>query len=151
MDGLSAAASITGVIQIIGTVIKYLDKVKDADKDRTKLQNELSAVYGMLQMLQDQSKSNNTGDWNDTLRSLESPHGPIEQLHKALEVLSAELAPAEGLKKLSKGIKWPFKEKEMKDLFATIDRQKGLLALARQNDHMYVPHIAMRVRSSRDY
>lgn len=66
------------------------------------------------------------------------PNGPLEQFKAALETLAAKLAPADGLKKLRKSLMWPFQEKEIKDILSTIERQKALFGLARQNDHLYV-------------
>lgn len=135
MDGVSAAASIIAVIQITGTVLRYLAGVKGASKEHEKIFNELSPVYHILLMLGDQADAENQS-WNDTLHSLNLPNGPLRQLHVALETLATKLAPAEGLIKVGKILTWPFHEKETKDILATIERQKGLFLLARQNDHM---------------
>ena len=136
MDGLSAAASIIAVAQMTGAVIGYLESVKDAEKQRKRLHDELWALYGILTMLENKSKAGHEECWHQTLRSLDAPNGPLQQLKEALKKLSTRLAPREGPRKLSKVLKWPFKDNEIKDIFFTIERQKGLLLLARQNDHV---------------
>lgn len=139
MDGLSAAASIIAVIQISGTVTEYLGKVKGAAKDRQRLLTEISNITGMLFIFKDQAEEAEHDDsWNTTLRSLNMPNGPLKQFQTALEALASKLVPADGWKKFSKPLMWPFQEKEIKDILGTIERQKALFNLARQNDHMYV-------------
>ncbi|KAL6716111.1 hypothetical protein ACLMJK_005677 [Lecanora helva] len=136
MDGLSAAASIIAVIQMTGTVIGCLDNVINAEKERKRLQDELWGIYGILIFVKEVSNSGQDGSWNTTLRSLQAPNGPIQTLNSALQSLSERLATTNGAKKIGQRLKWPFKEKETKELFATIERQKGILILARQNDHI---------------
>lgn len=137
MEPLSAAASIIAVIQLAGTVTQYLCTIKGAPKDRQKILNELSSITGMLFLLQDQAdEAGNDDSWNATLRSLGTPDGPLEQFKTALETLATKLAPVGGLRKLGKPLMWPFQEKEIKDILNTIERLKGLINLARQNDHM---------------
>jgi hypothetical protein len=47
------------------------------------------------------------------------------------------LAPATtGLSKVKKAVTWPFKKGEVEGLIGSIERQKTLLTLAVQNDHM---------------
>lgn len=139
MAELGIAASIISVIQLTGTVTQYLVSVKGASRDRQKIYNELSSITSILFVLKDQAdEAEHDGSWDTTLRALDMPKGPLEQFQKALETLAAKLAPVDGLKKLHKSLMWPFQEKEIKDILSTIERQKALFSLARQNDHLYV-------------
>ena len=138
MDPLSISASITALLQLTSTVILYLNRVKGAPEDRRTILSELASVSGFLYVLQDQADQAKKGNqWSSTLQSLNVPEGPLVQLQRALERLSSRLAsPTTGLKKVSKVITWPFRKEEIKEILASIERQKGLLNLARQNDHM---------------
>ena len=138
MDPLSISASITALLQLTSTVIQYVNGVKGAPGDRRTILSELASVNGILFILQDEADQAKQGDqWSSTLRSLNVPDGPLEQFRKALERLASKLAsPATGLKKLGKAITWPFQKEEIKEILGSIERQKSLLNLARQNDHV---------------
>lgn len=138
MDPLSISASIAALLQLTSTVIQYLNGVKGAPEDRRMLLSELASVTGFLFILQDQADQAKQGDqWSSTLQSLNVPEGPLDQFRRALERLSSKLAsPATGLKKLGKAVTWPFQKEEIKEILGSIERQKPLLSLARQNDHM---------------
>jgi hypothetical protein len=138
-DPISIAASITAVLQLAGTVIQYLNGVKGAPKERQRILNEVSSVSGVLFLLQDHAEQAREGDsWLLTLKSLNVPDGPFEQLEAALERLASQLAPVDGWKKAGKSFAWPFQKEEFKDILSTIERQKSLFSLAIQNDHMCV-------------
>lgn len=138
MDPLSISASITALLQLTSTVIQFLNGVKGAPEDRRNILSELACVSGILYVLQDQAEQAKQGDqWSSTLQSLNVTNGPLDQFRTALERLSLKLAsPATGLKKLGKAIVWPFQKEEIKEILGSIERQKALLTLARQNDHM---------------
>ncbi len=109
MDPLSVSASIITVLQLIGTVIQYLNTVKGALNDRQRILLELCAVNETLYILKEQASQVQQGDiWSSTLLSLNKPNGPIMQFKTALERLEKKLAPAEGLRKVGKAIAWPF-------------------------------------------
>lgn len=137
-DPLSISASITALLQLTSTVIQYLSGVKGAPEDRQRILSELASVIGFLYTLEDQADKAKQGDqWSSTLQSLNVPKGPLDQLRRALERLSSKLAPsATGLKKVSKAITWPFQKEEIREILGSIERQKALFNLARQNDHM---------------
>ncbi len=138
MDPLSISASITALLQLTSTVIQYMNEVKGTPEDRRRILSELASVNGVLFILQDQADQAKQGDqWSSTFLSLSVAEGPLDQFRRALERLSSKLAPpATGLKKLSRAIVWPFQKEEIKEILGSIERQKALLNLARQNDHM---------------
>ena len=91
----------------------------------------------MLSILQDQAQQAEDGDeWSSTLLSLNAADGPIQQFRKALERLEHKLAPVRGVKKVGKAFVWPFEKAEIQSILSTIERQKSLFSLARQNDHI---------------
>ncbi|KAF7506336.1 hypothetical protein GJ744_011909 [Endocarpon pusillum] len=137
MDPLSISASIAAVLTLTGTVIQYLNNLKGAPKDRERILLELCNVNGMLYMLQDQAEQAQQADsWSLTLQSLNMPNGPIKQFKTALERLAKRMAPVEGLGKVTKAITWPFQKEEINEILNSIERQKTLFNLARQNDHI---------------
>ena len=138
MDPLSVSASITALLQLASTVIQYLNGVKGASEDRRRILSELANVTGILYVLQDQAdQAKQDHQWSSTLQSLNLPEGPLGQFRSALERLSSKLAPpTTSLKRLGKAIVWPFQKEEIREILDSIERQKALLNLARQNDHM---------------
>ena len=138
MDPLSVSASITSLLQLTGTVIQYLNTAKGASEERRTILLELSSISGMLYTLQDQAVETQPGNpWSSTLGSLSMPNGPIEQFKTALERLAKKLAPVKGWKEVGKAVIWPFQKEEVKEILSTIERQKSLFNMARQNHHMY--------------
>ena len=137
MDPLSISASIVAVLHLTGTVIQYINGVKGAPKDRQRFLLELSTVNGMLLILQDQAEQARAGDpWSLTLQSLDVPNGPLQQFRAALEVLNSKLAPVEGWSKLGKVFLSPFEREEIDRILKTIERQRVVFDLARQDDHI---------------
>ena len=138
MDPLSISASITTLVQLTSTVIQHLDSVKGASEERRRVLSELASILGVFYFLKDQADQTKQDDqWSSTLQSLSVPEGPLDQFRRALERLSSKLAPpATGLKKLGNSITWPFQKEEIKEILGSIERQKALFNLARQNDHM---------------
>ena len=134
----SLSASITALLELTSSVIQYLNRVRGASEDRGKILSELASVNSILFILLDHADQAKHGDqWASTLQSLNLSKGPLEQFRDTLERLSAKLAPpATSLKKLGKAIVWPFQKEEVQELLESIERQKALLTLARQNDHM---------------
>ena len=138
MDPLSISASITALLQLTGAVVKYVNDVKGAPEDRGKILSELANVKGILLSLQDEADHAKQHDhWSSTFQSLSVPEGPLEQFRRVVERLSHKLAPpATRLKKVGKAVIWPFQKEEVREILGGIERQKALLLLARQNDHM---------------
>ena len=138
MDPLSITASITALLQLTSTVIQYVNGVRGAAEDRGRILSELAGVNSILLILQDEAdRAEQDDQWSSTFESLNRPGGPLEQFRMALERLSSKLAPsATGLKKMGKAISWPFQKEEVKEILSSVERQKALLNLARQNDHM---------------
>ena len=97
MDPLSTSASIVALIELSSAVIKYLSNVRNGPKELQQLRSETSSVLSILIIFQnqaDQTRPDNS--FSSTLRSLNVPRGPFEQVHKALERLDMILAPTEG-------------------------------------------------------
>jgi hypothetical protein len=130
-------SDIAAVLHLGWTVVGYLNDVKGASENCSRILTEATNAIGLLYILSglvDKAGSEET--WLDATRSLGVPSGPLEQFKLALERLATRLGPAAGLSKGSKKLVWPFKEKEVLDILNTIERQKTLFMIAIHNDHM---------------
>ena len=137
MDPLSTSASIVALIQLSSTVINYLSNVRSGPKELQQIRSETSSVLGILITLQDQIDQTGSEDpFSSVLRSLNVPGGPFGQVRAALQRLDLKLAPTKGWVKLGKALKWPLEKEEIHEILNTIERQKALLSLAQQNDHI---------------
>jgi ankyrin repeat protein len=140
MDPLSISVAILAILEICGKTTKYLRSVKESSKESAKIRAELRATEGILNsFLEIIEDAEATGeDWSATIRAVNAAGGPIEQLTDAMSALMkvAEKISHGGLKGFSKSLLWPLKSEEVQDLLKTIDRQKALLVLAIQNDHL---------------
>ncbi|KAH0537365.1 hypothetical protein FGG08_005844 [Glutinoglossum americanum] len=136
-DPLSISASIVAILQLIGTVVQYLNDVGGASEDRRRILGEVTSVSGILFLLKDHGERTQWGDsWSATIKSLNVPNGPIEQFRIAIQRLASKLEPAGGLKKVGKELAWPFQKGEVREILSTIEHQKTLFNLALQNDHI---------------
>ncbi len=137
-DPFSLTASIITVLDLSGKVVQYLNSVKDASKDRSRIRDEITSASFLLYMIKDHAKQASSGDnWLPTLVSLCHQQGPLEQFKKCLEKLAASLAPRKGWgERIECALKWPFKKEDVTDLLTVIERQKSLFNLALQNDHV---------------
>ena len=137
MDPLSDSASIVALLQLTSTVIKYLTNVRNGPKELQRLRLEVSSVLSILFMLQGQADEAKQDDlFPSTLDSLNVPNGPFDQFHAALERLASKLAPAKGWRQIGVAFTWPFEKEEIREILNTIERQKVLFSLARQNDQI---------------
>jgi hypothetical protein len=103
-DPLSVSASIVAVLQLTGTVVQYLNDVKEAPKDRQRILSELSVASGILYLLRDLAERPQYGDaWSVTIRSLNVPNGPLDQFKLALELPHTEVGTSEWFEEDAKG------------------------------------------------
>ena len=133
-DPLSVTASIIAVLQLTGTLIRYLGNVQDATGYKTRLLLEVSGAKGVLETLRDLSQESVQGD--PILSTLGLLVEPLKHHESTLRKLENALAPAQGLRKLGKAFKWPFEKGEIMDILGNIERQKTLFGLALQADHL---------------
>lgn len=130
--------SIVAVLQLTGTIVKYVNDVRDCSTDCDRLLSELGGAASSLQSFQGLLENPNLAHiWLASSRSLALPGGPLEQYRLALEKLATDLKPVTGWKKAGRSVVWPFRKKEMADVLRVIERQKTLFVLALQNDQMY--------------
>lgn len=140
-DPLGVAASLIGVIGLVGKVIslgyqiyQHCGDVKQASKDIQKLMNELHSLTPVLVALQDYAVAN---PQSVTLQLLAGENGPLWECDRELQGLKQKLKPEKGWKGKVDILKWPLKEKETSRHISVIERQKNLFSLALTMDHMY--------------
>jgi hypothetical protein len=143
MDPVTAvglAASIIQLINITMTAIKYLNDVKDAPKDRSRLALEATSLLVLLTDLRYRVEEVRATDpWLTAVASLGVEKGPLEQFRDAIETLTRKLKPKTGKKKLGMALLWSLDKKEIDDILSKIERLKPLIGLALQSDHLYAP------------
>ena len=136
-DPLSVIASIAAVVHLTRRVVRYLNEVKDASTVCSRILLEISIASGLLSNLENLiGDAESDGTWLDTTKLLSGDNSPLTQFKRSVEQLATKLAPIAGLRKAGMAFIWPFKKDELIDLLADIERQKTLLLLAVQNEHL---------------
>jgi len=137
-EGLGIARSIIALLQATQTVITYVREVNGANEERSDILKEANSLYHFLLMLEDKAPDHvQPGDtWFTMFELLEAPEGPLEQFRLLLERLTSKLKSAKAFKKFGNTLFWPFRGQEVKDILENIERQKTLIILALENDHM---------------
>ncbi|KAK4136113.1 hypothetical protein BT67DRAFT_375838 [Trichocladium antarcticum] len=77
--------------------------------------------------------------WSKTIKIIHQKGGPLHGLNEVLAALLDRLeqaARAKGVVRLTKSLIWPFTRTDVEQQLQSIDRQKLLLTLALENDHV---------------
>ncbi|KAJ5181974.1 hypothetical protein N7449_012121 [Penicillium cf. viridicatum] len=132
MDGLSVVASIIGVIQLAGSIVKlcggYIQDVKDARADIIALRQAINSLVSVLDNPNSglSIKSVLKDDILTCLLTLEALEGKVD-MGKGKEAM----------KKLGlRAVKWPLKRVEVKRVMGDIERYKSSFYLSLQADQM---------------
>jgi len=138
MDGLSATVSVVAVIQLSSEVIKHKNSAAGSTKERKRLRDEIRACKFILEQINDEVNDAEEGStWSKTVKALEGHEGSqdtsLSGLWVALNVAKVTLE-RKGLKKAFTTLQWPFEEKEVEKIIATVEHTKALLGLALTND-----------------
>jgi hypothetical protein len=135
MDPLSLVASVTAVLQLVGTITSYLIDVRDAAEDRIIFAMELSALNSLLTVLQTRVQESKSGHpWLSTVQALGVKNGPLDQLHSDLARLASKLKPVKGVKKVGSMLTWRLDKMEVLNTLSKIERLKTLISFALSND-----------------
>ena len=95
MDPLSLSAGVIAILQVTGTLLSYLNGVRNTTKDQIQLAVEASNIYGLLISLRFRVEQSNAHDpWFTAVRDLGSENGPLDQVRGALEQLVAKIEPS---------------------------------------------------------
>jgi hypothetical protein len=129
MDPVGATASIITIVQVSSGIVKYIVGVKGSAKERQRLHGEILACEAILLQLRDRSEDPGE-EWLHKIKVLEGADGPLHRLEIALNAVKKKLELRTGWDRVKTGLKWPFDEKELGKLLATIQRERSLLQLA---------------------
>ncbi|KAF2463616.1 ankyrin, partial [Lindgomyces ingoldianus] len=136
MDPLSVTASIITVLQLSAKVLAYLSDVKDAPKDRTHCEAEISNIRNLLCSLRDHvQKGDPNQPWYTDVGALAASNGPLDQFKQALKALQSKMTDGGRLKKAGEALVWRFKKDEIASILDRIERLKTLVEIALQIDH----------------
>ena len=136
-DPLSVTASLIAVLQLSSKIIKRLKDMKAGAQDRVKLRDEIRSTVFLLEILKDRIEDAEAGsNWTASIQALSGPSGPLQQLKLSLGDIIAKLMPESRIGKAAQSVMWPFDKSEILAILASIERQKSLLNLALQNDHL---------------
>jgi hypothetical protein len=116
-------------------VYDYLKDVKDAGDDRANLLGETVAMQTLLKQLESHADE---PDWKATMEALRAPRGPFDQLELELKRMESKLRPTGKLKKAGKALMWHWTKDDVKKRCERIERIKGLLQIALQNNNRLV-------------
>lgn len=144
MDPLSLTVSITTLIGTITQLLSYLNDVKNTVKERANLASETASLLPLLFRLKLRAKeAEDTRDtWFESTRTLLSgADGPLDQFRNALVELAGKLAPATGVKVLSRTLTWTLDKRKSIEILAKIERLKTLIGLSLQEDTLQVSRI----------
>ena len=138
MDPVSAIGLAGVIVQLLATtskVIKYVNEVIDAPKEKSSLASEAANLMPLLMTLKQRVETTSSKDpWFSSVQLLGLPRGPLTELQVSMEKLGGTLKLRK--KKLSGRLLWPSDQKECITLLAKIERVKSLIGLAIQNDHL---------------
>ncbi|MCJ1378973.1 hypothetical protein MMC17_002072 [Xylographa soralifera] len=134
MDPLSLTASIIAVLQLTGTVVSYLNDVKEASKERAQVAVEASMVYSLLTSLKYRVEDANPNEaWYTAVRMLGEENGALDQYQTALKLLASKLDTRNGTK-IGRALMWKFDKVEIVGILSKIERVKSLISVALTSD-----------------
>lgn len=137
MEAAGLAASIIAIGELTVTVVKYINDVKDAPKDRARFEMEVVNLYSLLLNLKchlEDGRSNE--EWYKKVTSLGLPEGPLDQYKHALEELQPKILGDKGAAKIIKALLWTFVKEEVASILSRIERLKSLIHIALEMDHL---------------
>ena len=137
MDPLSITAGILAIVQVTADLLRYLNSVKDAPKDRAKCALEASNFNNLLTMLRYRLEDTGSNEpWFNALRALGVKDGLLDQYRQFLEELLGKLPRDTYAGNLSNNIIWHFRKEETNDLLGRIERLKTVTLVALEMDHL---------------
>ena len=135
--------TIVNALHLTGKIIDYLQAVKDADDERSRLLSEIITLSALLPLLRDRIQgARQGGSFGVSAAVIETGiQGSLEECNSALEYLANRLKPAQGFEGLVKTLKWPFTRGGIRDELVKIERLKVLISLVFQTSLMCVINI----------
>lgn len=131
-DPLSVAASITALLGLTTSLVKYINGTVNASENRKKLSAEIRDTIVVLATLQELVQPHAQEDLLPAAGSLKALARIMAGLEKTLVPLKARLN-SDGRLKLQGVLAWPFHEKEVRETLAAVERHKMSLSLILQD------------------
>ena len=138
-DPVSLLGSIIAILQLTTSVYKYVNDVKGAPSEVSRLRDSIDSASLPLHLLRDRLEERSQDPaWLSSINLLDGADGPLNQFRNLLEQVAFILATRDGkwkgIDKVRKSLAWPFKKGEVQALLDAMERQKSLFHLALQND-----------------
>lgn len=131
-DHLSVAASITALLSLTNSLVKYINGTVNASEDKKSLSAEIRDTTVVLATLQELVQPHAQEDLLPAAGRLEALARIMAGLEKTLVPLRAMLE-SDGRSKLRGVLAWPFHEKEVRETIAAVERHKMSLSLTLQD------------------
>jgi hypothetical protein len=131
MDPLSFSASLITVLDLTVTLMRFVNDVRHAPRERSQIAREASNIYALLTTLRFRVEEADSDDpWFDQVKALAVADGPLDEFQVILKQLVVKIQPASKLKDLL----WKFAKHEVEVALTRIERLKSLVTLALAND-----------------
>jgi hypothetical protein len=135
MDALSAAASVTAVVQLAQAVVfalkEYYGAVRDARADIQRLYHTINSLKVVLSSIERIKNQRGNSFLNSEM--IENHSGPLQLAESELDRLRLKLgAPLQPEKRWAKSVHsmiWPFKKKDVDAILSMLERHKSSLIL----------------------
>ena len=131
MEPLSISVSITALLHVTKSIIRYLRDVHDAPDDRMKFAIEVSNLDMLLTHLQARVtqavEAKREAPWFAAVLALGERDGPLDQLKSHLDQLALKLRPAKGLNGIKNRVTWVLDKTEVMVILSKIERTKTLV------------------------
>ena len=138
MEPVGVAASLVALIGVTAKTIQYLSSVREASKERKALLREASDLLQMLVSLQNKIEdSKQSKILFNSIRTLDTENGPLDQLREALEQLSKKIKLQKGIKNVTHAMTWALDKAGCNEVLGKIERVKSRISLALQGDILY--------------
>jgi Fungal N-terminal domain of STAND proteins len=142
MEAVGAAASVVTLIELAAKIgsacVHYSRAVKDAAKDISRLQKEVTSLQHLLEQVK---QLLDVPDTTGLATSREMKDG-IEACETELQALNRKLTPKKTRKAASwfssRALRWPFETADVDKILYQIDRCKQSITLALQVDQRFV-------------
>lgn len=145
MEVAGFAASIITIVDTSWKIVNYLRSIKQGDKSRRLLLEEVTTLWLIFQELNEKIESDNgtTGGktWAEPLKVLEGPSGIVAQVNEQLNDLEAQITTTEGrVGKALYTLRWPFREREAMRIVSRLQELKQTTMLVLQQSKQRMNH-----------
>ncbi|PVH96165.1 hypothetical protein DM02DRAFT_535828 [Periconia macrospinosa] len=144
MDPFSVVGIVANVGQLIAaaaTLIRGLNDIKNAPRDRARLTLECATLVAFLTQLRYavEDLGGRSEPQLNGLHLLATNGGPLEQLTNTIEELADKVKPGDGRAgRMLKALTWPFEKGEVDSILVRIERFKSLVSLHQDGDHFRI-------------